>query len=328
MSIPLIDLNNFLRAAVSARKDTAEIVDSALRDNGFLLLQGHGVREELIDNMRKISREFFALPHNEKMQVASPDRSVMRGYFAMRQEGLSYSVDQTAPPDLNESFMIGQPDTDKMDRPFAVNLWPQQPASLRDLWTEYYREMEIVAAGLMQLFAVALNLPEHFFDEKLVAHASRLRARYYPSQPEQPEPGQLRAGAHTDYGTVSILVTEDRPGGLQVCRRSGHWLDVPIIEGCFIVNIGDLMARWTNDRWPAALHRVVNPPRERAADCERLSMIFFQSPSEDVLIECLSVCSNASTPPKYPPVLAGEHQRTKFNKASISKEEAHDHSQS
>src|SRR5580693_2495005 len=314
MSIPIIDLDRFLHGGASARADTAATLDGTLRSNGFFLVQGHGIPGELMENLRRVSRQFFARPLHEKMKVAQPRSGIMRGYVAMGAESLSYSLDRAAPPDLNESFMIGQPFARATDRSFAPNLWPEFSPAMQEIWTECYCRMEDLAASLMRMLAVALHLPESFFDEKFAAHTSRLRARFYPAQSEPPQPGQFRAGAHTDYGSLAILAAEDGPGGLQVRERSGQWIDVPVIDGCFIVNIGDLVARWTNERWPAALHRVVNPPRHATNETGRLSHIYFQSPGDDAVIECLDVCCGAEQPPKYAPIRAGEYLFKKFRK--------------
>ena len=141
-----------------------------------------------------------------------------------------------------------------------ANRWPAQPAALKALYTEYYLRMGALAADLMRLSALALDLPETYFDDKIDRHISRLNVRLYPEQKSAPLPGQLRAAAHTDYGTVTILKPGDTVGGLQVADRQGNWHDVLAVPGSFVVNQGDLMARWTNDRWLSTLHRVANPP--------------------------------------------------------------------
>jgi isopenicillin N synthase-like dioxygenase len=312
MRLCTVDLNRFLHAASAARKNMAEALDRGLRDHGFFLVCGHGVPERLMADLTRVSHSFFALPFAAKNRIAQPDPGTMRGYVAMGRESLAHSREQATPPDLNESFMMGQPDVRKMDRPFAPNLWPESPADLKVLWTDYYGHMERVAVDLLKVFAVALSLHEEFFERIFVAHTSRLRARYYPRHDNAPQPGQLRAGAHTDYGSLAILLAQDR--GLQFCSRSGDWNDVPIVDGCFIVNIGDLMARWTNDRWTAALHRVVNPPWPHPDEDGRLSHIFFHSPSDDTLVTCLDACCGARHPPRYAPVRAGDYLRMKCQK--------------
>lgn len=197
-------------------------------------------------------------------------------------------------------------------RHFAPNLWPEQPADLRSAYESYFQVMSNLAADLMRLFALALELPADYFDGSIDRHISRLRVRNYPAPREVPAPGQLRAGAHSDYGSLTILKTEDRPGGLQVLGKTGEWLDVPHLPGTFVVNIGDMMARWTNDRWVSTLHRVVNPPPDRAADSRRQSLVFFHNPNYDAVVSCLPGCASATNPPKHPPTTSGGHLREKF----------------
>jgi isopenicillin N synthase-like dioxygenase len=164
----------------------------------------------------------------------------------------------------------------------------------------------------MRIFALALDLPESFFDNKIDRHISRLRVRNYPAPLTPPAPGQLRAGAHSDYGSLTILSTEDRPGGLQVFNAAGEWVPVPIIDGTLIVNIGDLMARWTNDAWVSTLHRVVNPPEGEAAESRRQSLVFFHNPNYDAPVACIPTCLAPGAEPKYPPTTSGEHLRRLF----------------
>jgi isopenicillin N synthase-like dioxygenase len=142
-----------------------------------------------------------------------------------------------------------------------------------------------------------------------------MRLNYYPAPSTAPVPGQLRAGAHTDYGGFTILSGEDVPGGLQVLTRSGEWIDVPTRPHVFVVNIGDLLMRWTNDRWLSNMHRVVNPPAGDARSHARLSIAFFNHPNYDALIECLP-SQGAS---KHAPVLSGEYRDLKYAKTGLAR---------
>ena len=160
--------------------------------------------------------------------------------------------------------------------------------------------------------ALLLDAPEDFFDDKVDRHISRLRVRNYPEQPERPRPGQLRAGAHADYGSLTILKAEAKPGGLEACNQTGEWVEVPIVSGTFVVNVGELMARWTNDRWPATLHRVVNPPRAQALGSRRQSIVFFHNPNYDAEIRCVPSCADPAHPARYPVTTSGEHLRRQF----------------
>jgi isopenicillin N synthase-like dioxygenase len=201
---------------------------------------------------------------------------------------------------------------------FVPNLWPSRPHDIRPVLTAYYRAMSNLALTMMRIFALGLGLDENYFDRKIDRHISRLRLRNYPPQDATPLPGQLRAGAHSDYGSLTILATEDRPGGLQAHNAAGDWVDVPIFPGCFIVNIGDLMARWTNDAWVSTLHRVVNPPPDAGAESRRLSLVFFHNPNYDAEVSCIPTCVKPGETPKYPSTTSGEHLRRLFLATQMS----------
>jgi isopenicillin N synthase-like dioxygenase len=317
LNVPVIDLKPFRRGSEADKKQVAEAVDRACCDIGFLIIKGHGISPELIARTREVSRDFFDLPLADKKKVARPSIDVARGYIGVDEESLARSRDpQATGSDLNESFMVGPVDAPHQDyssapaagKHFAPNIWPERPAELRQVWTHYYREMGQLAALLMRVFAMALKLPEDYFDDRIDRHISRLRVRNYPPQLKKPAPGQIRAGAHSDYGSLTILATEDRPGGLQVCNAEGEWVDVPIVPDCFIINIGDLLARWTNDTWVSTLHRVVNPPANSGPETRRQSLVFFHNPNYDAAISNLVPDTTA----KYPPTTSGEHLRSLY----------------
>jgi len=155
--------------------------------------------------------------------------------------------------------------------------------------------------------AVALGLPESYFADKIDDNFAALNTFHYPPQTEAPQNGQLRAGAHSDFGSLTILSTGDDPGGLQVRDHDGSWQDIAAPPDVFVVNIGDLMAQWTNDRWVSTLHRVVNPPRGRA-HLPRQSIAFFHQPHWHTPIECLPGCGTA----RHPPITSGEHFERKL----------------
>ncbi len=318
-TVPVIDLTPFGEGAPEKRAAVARAVDTACTDIGFFTIVGHRVPERLVARMLETSRAFFDLPVPAKQAVARPAPEQSRGYIALGDENLSYSRGDATTTDLKEFFAIGPvdvPDDDYHRRPeaypsFAPNLWPAHPPEFRAVWTEYYRAMETLAGRIMRIFAVALGLREDFFREATDRHISGIRANHYPEQVEAPRPGQIRAGAHTDYGAVTILLPEDVPG-LQVCNRQGEWVDVTAPAGTFVCTIGDLLQRWTNDRWISTMHRVVNPPREAARGNRRLSIPFFFQPNYDAVIECLPGCCGPDNPPRYEPVTSGQHRLTKF----------------
>jgi isopenicillin N synthase-like dioxygenase len=319
-TVPVIDISPFHHGDAAARQALAATVDRTCREIGFMVISGHGVDPGLIAAVETLSRAFFDMPLADKMRIVRPAPDVTRGYMPMKAEVLVASRGGTAAGDLNESLMIGPVDVSHAPyyidpaagRHFAPNLWPAAPEGLRAAYESYYRVMDRLAIDLMRLFAMALGLPEAYFDSMVDRSISRLRVRNYPAPETPPEPGQLRAGAHSDYGSLTILKTEDRPGGLQVQNAAGDWLDVPHLPGTFVVNIGDMLARWTNDRWVSTLHRVVNPPADKVAESRRQSVVFFQNPNYDAVVACLPGCADAGAAPKYPPTTAGGHLREKF----------------
>jgi isopenicillin N synthase-like dioxygenase len=322
LSVPIVNIAPYRRGPASAKAQLVAEVDRACRDIGFLVITGHGVSPELIQRVESTSRRFFELPLEAKQALKRPKDDQVRGYSAVGNEGLSYSLGKKAPGDLKESLSIGPinpPDNPYFNGPaagphFAPNLWPAQISDFEASWSEYFETMAALSADLMRIFALALKLPEHFFDDKIDRHISMFRVLSYPNQEGEPEPGQLRAGAHSDYGSITILKIEDRPGGLQVHNKAGQWVDVPVVPGSFVVNIGDLMMQWTNDLWISTVHRVVNPPRDKANDSLRQSLVFFHQPNYDAMCECLSSCLAPGEQPKYQPISSGDHLRNKFLK--------------
>jgi len=326
LTVPIIDVAAFRSPDIAARRAVARQVGEAVDAIGFLVITGHGVDPRLIADVQDVSNAFFDLPVEEKMRVVRPAPDVTRGYIPLEAESVGRSQGLDVPGDLNESLMIGPVDVPPGDpyflgpaagRHFHPNLWPGQPAALRDLYEAYFRAMGGLAAELMAMFALALDLPEDFFADKIDRHISRLRVRNYPAPLVPPKPGQLRAGAHADYGSLTILRAEDKPGGLQVLNRAGDWVDVPIAPDSYVVNIGELMARWTNERWRATLHRVVNPPAEQAEASRRLSLVFFHNPNYDAPVAALPGTVAPRAAPKYPPTTSGDHLRSQFVRTQV-----------
>jgi isopenicillin N synthase-like dioxygenase len=316
---PVIDISKFADGPQSGKQALAARVDEVCRATGFVAIVGHGVAPELIAEVQTTAKSFFDLPLGEKLAVQMPYPGYPYGYAPFQTEALAGSRGDQTPPDLKESFSIGPPDRTLHDSEsaeqefrFAPNLWPAEPVEFKQVWLSYYRAMSELAAHLMQIFAVALDLPEDFFADKIDEHCSAMRALNYPDDLTTPSPGQLRAGAHTDYGSVTILLSDPDPGGLEIFTPEGEWVAVPSVPGGFVVNIGDLMARWTNDRWVSTLHRVVCPCADEYGTQRRQSVAFFHQPNWDTEIRCLPTCLAAGEEPKYTPVTSGVHLREKF----------------
>ncbi len=324
LKVPVIDIAPALANQPGGKRRVAAEVNRACEEIGFLVVTGHGVDGALCNRVFDESAAFFDLPMAEKLKVKQWADDIPRGYSAPAAESVAYSRLNRTPGDLKESFTIGRleiPTDEYFHRAeaqsfFPENRWPAGRPGLRAAYSEYFQVMERLAADVLKIFALALDIREDFFADKIDRHIGVLRVLNYPNQLEEPLPGQLRAGEHSDYGTLTILRHEDehRPGGLQVRNLAGEWVDVPAVPGSLVINLGDMMQRWTNDRWVSTMHRVVNPPRDRALDSRRLSIVFFHETNYDTLVECLPNCSGPGNSPKYEPVTCGEYLRLKFTR--------------
>ena len=261
--------------------------------------------------------EFFALPLAEKLDVRPAHPGINRGYAAMGSEALAYSLGvEPSRPDLFEAFNVGADDVDHMDPFYAAdpfgffadNVWPARPAALRPTVVGYFREAQRVATELTDVFAVALGLPEQWLRPSVDRSTVTMRVIHYERRAGDPPPApeQMRMGAHTDYGIVTVLYADPVPG-LQILGPDGGWHDVVPEAGALLVNLGDLTAQWTNDRWRSTLHRVVPPPGDANGNALRRSVAFFLDGNYDAVIECLPTCASPDVPAKYAPVNAGEH---------------------
>lgn len=318
-----IDLHPFRFGDEHDRAQVAAALDAASTSSGFVSITGHGVAPELIERMLAVTTAFFDLDVAAKMTSYVDDRAANRGYAPLGSEALAYSLGEAdVPPDLFEAFNIGREigehDVDDYvaavrDTFFAPNVWPEQPHDFRATWLEYWAEMERVASTVMQAAAVALGLDQQYFTPMIDRSISVMRAINYQRSPDAPPvlPDQMGMGAHTDYGSITILLADPVPG-LQLLDDDGVWHDVLPPEDGFIVNIGDLLAEWTNDRWRSTMHRVVPPSTESGGPARRRSIAWFQQPNWDAEIRCLPSCTDEDHPARYAPVRSGDHLLAKL----------------
>jgi isopenicillin N synthase-like dioxygenase len=303
--IATIDLRKWQRGDKVRRELAAEVM-RANEDIGFLVVTGHQVSSDLINEMRDVTLEFFRLPEDKKLKYQQPRPEVSRGYIPKYARALAYDDASGATPDTVEYFAAGRLDRKSNDVFYWENIWPKRPTQFREIWSRYYRALETLANTLLEVFAVALDLPPDRFAETCTDHCSVLFANLYPTSNAK-APGAVRLGEHTDYGSLTLLYRDECDGGLQVLLDD-EWQDVPDLPGAYVVNIGDLMSRWTNDRWVSTKHRVMFP---RSGQVEpRLSLPFFHQPAPSALIRCLETCANG-LPPRYPPITSGENYLTK-----------------
>lgn len=321
-AIPSIDLGAFLVGTNKEQHTIAANVDEICRNIGFLIVGNHGVPNDVIDNAWSATRAFFDLPLEQKLESKSPDPACPRGYFPMAAEALAKSLGVDTPPDIKESFGIGPMraphhamSDDDFEFHYGDNLWPEHATELRDALTTYFINMEALGSQVLRLFAAALNLPHDFFERFHTHPMCALRCLNYPVPDDRPLTGQKGAGEHSDYGSITVLKPDPDVAGLEIRLPSGQWANAPLVKDAFVVNIGDMMARWTNDRWVSTLHRVISPGVDGGGAVRRQSMAFFHNTNFDAEIECIPTCLEAGGVPKYGAVQAGRYLTERFTSA-------------
>jgi isopenicillin N synthase-like dioxygenase len=321
---PVFDLAAFEGADEDKKRQMGREVDRICRASGFLAVTNHGISDETIANVWGAARAFFDLPYELKDQARAPYPGYPYGYLGPGAEALARSKGVESPPDLKESFNGGPlsppeglTDEEALNFCYAPTIWPRDPQGFRGDWEAYYTDITDLAARIMRVFAVALDLDEAYFEPFIANPISALRALNYPELSAPPPEGQLRAGAHTDYGSLTILLPQPGSRGLEILTPEGAWREVPPVDGAFVINIGDLMARWTNDRWVSTLHRVVNVPPDQGGLDRRQSLAFFHQPDWFASIETLPSCLAEGETPTYEPVLSGPYLMGKFRKTVV-----------
>lgn len=315
--VPTVDLEG---------SSAVDEIGRACETVGFFQIVHHGVPQTVIDDAWRAARAFFDLPLEDRLTAAQRHPDDAYGYLPIEAEALERSRRDGAvsPPDLKQTFNVGPRPTghDHTDPiaawAFGPTPWPPALPVLEPALRTYFDAMDDLARRLLRCFAVALSLHEDFFEPYVANAPGALRALDYPDLDGAPAPvhGQLRAGAHTDYGTLTILRQDDAPGGLEVLDpRTDTWTPVPARPDAFVVNLGDLMQRWTNDRWRSTLHRVVVPP-SGAGPNRRQSMAFFHNADVDARIEVIDTCVPPGEQPRHEPVVAGPHLMSKFRRAT------------
>ncbi|KAM4085608.1 hypothetical protein ACJW30_10G040700 [Castanea mollissima] len=295
LKLPIIDLTS------PDRSSTASSIRQACIDYGFFYLLNHGIEEELLGKVFEESKRFFLLPLEEKMKMP---RKEHRGYTPLYAEKLDPTSSSEGDP--KESFYIGP--LEDITTPVNLNQWPSEEIlpSWRRMMESFYKKLLSAGKRLLSLIALALNVAEDFFEKvgALDKPNAFLRLLHYPGELGSSDDEIYGSSAHSDYGMVTLLAT-DGVQGLQVCREKFKqprvWEDVLPVDGALIVNIGDIMERWTNCLFRSTLHRVMLSGKER------YSAAFFLDPNPDCMVECLESCCSESSPPRFPPIRGGDY---------------------
>ncbi|MFT5509566.1 MAG: isopenicillin N synthase-like dioxygenase [Hyphomicrobiaceae bacterium] len=321
--IPVTNIAPFLGGRDEDKQAVAKAVAQACEQTGFLVISGHGMPQSVIDEAIASGFAFFDQSAEIKSEYHPTGNARQRGYHGLETRGLASTMDKAAPKDLRESLFLGPVDDHRAtyaripeaETAYAPNIMPSNPADYDKTLIDMYRGFERLSADLMRIFAVALQLPEDHFAGMIDKHFSIMSTHHYPALIEPPKPGQLRTGAHTDYGALTILAMTDASGGLEARMADGRWIPVQAGRGELVVNLGDMMQRWTNDRWVSTLHRVVTPEKLDDAMSRRLSIGYFMHPNYDAEISCIPTCLEAGEQARHPAITAGDHIRTKIEKS-------------
>lgn len=330
--VPTIDITPYVTdGSAEARADVARRIDEACRTVGFIQITGHGIPDDVIAGLTAAMDGFFALDLETKKTYRTPP-SINRGYSPPKSESLSLSLGVEPASRMNdffEAFNIGAAQADYPDAPdlpqpdYADNVWPDV-ARFEEGVRAYFGEAARVARAMTRIFADALGLDADFFAARTDHSLDVMRMNNYalpPGTDVRLDGDLIGMGEHTDYGIVTILWA-DQVHGLQVLGADGSWNDVQPADDALLVNLGDVTARWTNERWMSTLHRVKPPVIDGTIE-RRRSAAFFHDGNVDALIETLPSCVDADHPDLYEPITVGAHIRAKLDGSRAGKKNVH-----
>jgi isopenicillin N synthase-like dioxygenase len=304
----VIDFGPFRDGTAAGRDSVPAQIRAAAESIGFFYLSNHGIPGPTLERAFEVSKRFFELPVDAKLAIKI--NRFHRGYVPL--DDVRYREEFA--PNHNESLFVGLPLADDDPAVTATgsmhgpNQWPANLPELRAVLESYHAEVSALGHRVLGACAIALGEDEGFFRQYYRKPATFVRTIRYPTQPEPRPENQYGAGPHSDYGAITLLAQDDA-GGLQVQLSDGSWIDAPALPGTFVVNIGDMMMRWTNGRWKSTVHRVIN-----SSGRYRQSIAAFVDPDHDARIECLASCCSADEPPKYEPITQGEYLKQLYDR--------------
>jgi len=304
--IPIIDFSGLLSLKPGANATAARAIRDACENVGFFYIRNHGIPETDIERTFDVGRRFFALPLENKLSIHKNLSPQHAGYTPLLAENTDLSNDG----DLHESFDMVSPLAHYPAKKAAgedVNLWPQSLPELKESLDRYFDQVLELGKRLFEMVALSLGLPEDFFRPHLTHPIAMLRINSYPPQPVRSDARQIGIGAHTDYECFTILAQQPGITALQVWNGR-EWIKAPPIPGTFVVNIADLLQRWSNDAFRSTRHRAIN-----ISGAARLSIPFFLGVNYYTEISSLPGCVSAECPDKYQPVIAGDYVLQRLN---------------
>jgi isopenicillin N synthase-like dioxygenase len=309
--VPMIDFEPFLGGSTAGKRQVANAIKNACIESGFFYLVNHGVPQSTIDNAFAESRTFFTLPLAEKMEISQTLTPGYPGFTAMgldsgdpkarkRQEGFNMNLE--VPRDA-----LVEPASFSFHN---ANLWPKRPPGFRPSVEAYFKAMGQLKHQVFSAFAIALNLPETFFEAELTRPFVNMRVNHYAAQPQVDHYTEIGGRPHTDYCCFTILAQEDEVPGLQLVQKDGSWATVPPVRGAFNINIGDTFERWSNDLFASTIHRVINQNTK-----SRLSIAYFAGTNFETNVSALPGTASNGNQPRYSPIMAGNYVLKRLGEA-------------
>ncbi|MEQ1497883.1 MAG: 2-oxoglutarate and iron-dependent oxygenase domain-containing protein [Novosphingobium sp.] len=294
----------------------AAAIGDSFRTFGFAMVRDFPIDRALIDQAMEMSKQFFALPDDQKRKYHNAAIAGARGYTPF---GTEIAKDAKA-HDLKEFWHVGRdlpPGSPLADASMPPNVWPDQPAGFQALFTELYRQYDVAGAAILSAIALYLGLDEHWFDPAIEDGNSVMRLLHYPPI-EQLEGEAIRAGAHGDINLITLLLGAEE-AGLELLYQGKQWMNASPPEGAMVINCGDMLERLTNHYLPSTIHRVRNPNPERAR-FSRFSMPFFLHLRSDFAIKTLEQCITPQNPDRYPdPITADQFLQQRLIEIGLKK---------
>jgi len=313
MSIPSVDLADFLSGDAVKKNDFVQKLGKAYEEVGFVAVKNHGVPDELIADLYKYVQEFFSLPLDHKRTYEIPELAGQRGYTSFGKEHAKGSD----APDLKEFFQYGQVPRDNFkEEDYPGNVQVGEVPVFNRTFDDAYRAFEKSGTALLQAIALYLGLDEHYFDGFVHNGNSILRAIHYPPITNEPA-SAIRAEQHEDINLITLLVGASADG-LEILTKQGEWVAVTSLPEQIVVNVGDMLQRFTNNKLMSTTHRVVNPKRE-LWHTSRFSIPFFLHPRSSMSLHCLDTCVDEEHPIAYEDATAGEYLDERLREIGLKK---------
>ena len=303
--IPSLDLADFLSGDPDRKSRFFRELGTAYTNIGFVAIKNHGLSGELTTNLYDVIRRFFDLPDEVKEKYARPELAGQRGYTS---KGKEHAKGRST-GDLKEFYHVGQEivaEAEQGNKHYPANVWPEEVPDMQAICVKAYKTLENTGKSMLKAIALYLELDENYFESRVAFGNSILRPiHYFPiEKPDEVPADAVRAAEHGDINLITLLMGASADG-LQVLRRDGKWIPITALPEQIVVNVGDMLARLTNDKLKSTIHRVVNPPRE-LMNTSRYSIPFFMHPRSEMDLSCLESCVDAEKPKQYEDITAGE----------------------